>query len=271
MRSGVRLVAMIPAIRATASTSPLGTSPERMRPAAEVVTRPLAVAVRVVTSRPATSTIRAWPAASRWVRSLMRALPVGAYCAGVDEVRATPWPTGCTLLVLTGGASRRLGRDKATTHIGGRRLVDRLLAEVPAEVAVVVVGPTLDGLPRRVILVREDPPGSGPLAGIGAGLAEVSTPYVGVIAADLPFSLPVVVEALSRLRATTSGAANGHEVGAVVPVDPEGYRQLLCAGYRTDALSGALEALGPLAGLPVRALHGRARRDGMAGARSRTG
>jgi molybdopterin-guanine dinucleotide biosynthesis protein A len=158
--------------------------------------------------------------------------------------------------VLTGGSSRRLGRDKATTHIGGRRLVDRLLAEVPAEVAVVVVGPTLDGLPRRVMHVREDPPGAGPLAGIGAGLAEVSTPYVGVIAADLPFSLPVVVEALSRLRATTSDAANDHEVGAVVPVDPEGYRQLLCSGYRTDALSGALEALGPLAGLPVRALHG---------------
>ena len=144
MRSGVRLVAMIPAIRATASTSPLGTSPDRMSAAAEVVTRPLAVAVRVVTSRPATSTIRAWPAASRWVRSLMTALPVGAYCAGVDEIGATRWPSGCTLIVLTGGASRRLGRDKATTHVGGRRLVDRVLADVPVEVPVVMVGPSLD-------------------------------------------------------------------------------------------------------------------------------
>ena len=139
------------------------------------------------------------------------------------------------------------------------------------DVPVVVVGPTLDGLARPVMFVREDPPGSGPLAGIGAGLAEVGTPYVGVIAADMPFALPVVVEALSRLRAATSGASNGHGVGAVVPVDPEGYRQLLCAGYRTDALRGALDSAGA-ARWPARPGPScRTRRDGMAGARSRTG
>ena len=220
----------------------------------------------------------------------MTALPVGAYCAGVDDVRATPWPNGCTLLVLTGGASRRLGQDKATTYVGGRRLVDRLLAEVPVDVPVVIVGPTLDGLARPVTFVREDPPGSGPLAGVGAGLAEVGTPYVGVIAADMPFALPVVADTLMQFRATTSEAPDSGRVmdlvhgmdgihdaagargagargagargragrgwDAVVPVDPEGYRQWLCAGYRVDALRGALDALGPLAGLPVRALHG---------------
>jgi molybdopterin-guanine dinucleotide biosynthesis protein A len=159
--------------------------------------------------------------------------------------------------------------------VGGRRLVDRLLAEIPAEVPVVVVGPTLDGLVRRVNFVQEDPAGSGPLAGLGVGVAAVGTPYVGVLAADMPFALPVVVEALIRLQATScvitgsarvrdlghsmggdDDAANGRGVGAVVPVDPEGYRQLLCAGYRTNALRGALDALEPLAGLPVRAVHG---------------
>jgi hypothetical protein len=39
-------------------------------------------------------------------------------------------------------------------------------------------------------------------------------------------------------------------------VDPEGYRQWLCAGFRVDALRVALDALGPLAGRPARALHG---------------
>ncbi len=147
----------------------------------------------------------------------------------------------------------------------------------------VIVGPTLDGLARPVTFVREDPPGSGPLAGIGAGLAEVGTPYVGVIAADMPFALPVATEALSRLRATTpgepdsgrvmdpvhpmdgihdaaelsgassSGAGRGWD--AVVPVDPQGYRQWLCAAYRTDAVRAALVLMGPLADLPVRAIH----------------
>lgn len=198
----------------------------------------------------------------------MTALPIGAYCAFVEQVRATRWPTGCTLLVLTGGASRRLGRDKATTHVGGRRLVDRLLADVPADVPVVVVGPTLDGLSSHVTFVLEDPAGSGPLAGIGAGVAAVSTPYVGVIAADMPFALPVVVEALTRLAEPGIGVdGSDHQpvdslhrqngrgvVGAVVPVDPAGHRQPLGAAYRTDALRGSLAGLGPLADLPVRAV-----------------
>ncbi len=137
----------------------------------------------------------------------------------------------------------------------------------------VVVGPTLAGLARPVVFVREDPPGSGPLAAIGAGVREVRTQYVGVIAADMPFAIPVVVEALSRLHATTRArpgadgvmdpgrsvdgsddTAGRGEVGAVVPVDPAGYRQLLCAAYRVDALRRALDALGPLAGQPVRAV-----------------
>ena len=171
----------------------------------------------------------------------------------MDELGATRWPTGCTLIVLTGGASRRLGRDKATTHVGGRRLVDRVLADVPAEVPVVMVGPSLDRVGRRVTFVREDPPGSGPLAGVGAGLAAVSTPLVGVIAADMPFALPIVAGALTRMAATDSDTAGGG-VGAIVPIDPQGYRQLLCAAYRTGALRWALGCLGPLADLPVRVL-----------------
>ncbi len=190
----------------------------------------------------------------------------------MEQVRATRWPTGCSLLVLTGGASLRLGQDKATTHVGGRRMIDRLLAGLPADVPVVVVGPPPDGLARRVAVVREDPPGSGPLAGIGAGLAAVSTPSVGVIAADMPFGLPVVAEALAQLTGVAPHIGvhgidhrmdgSVHTVDplpaaqAVVPIDPEGYRQWLCAAYRTDALRVALAALGPLAGLPVRALRG---------------
>jgi molybdopterin-guanine dinucleotide biosynthesis protein A len=171
----------------------------------------------------------------------------------VDEVPTSPWPTGCTLVVLTGGSSRRLGRDKATTHVGGRRLIDRLLAGVPAELPVVIAGPILGDVAGRVVFVREDPRGSGPLAAIGAGLAAVRTPLVGVIAADMPFALPILAEALTRLADAGSVGAGGG-VDAIVPVDPTGRRQLLCAAYRTEALRAVLAALGPLVDLPVRAL-----------------
>ena len=103
----------------------------------------------------------------------------------------------------------------------------------------------------------------------------------------MPFALPVVVEALTRLdrggpRVGTGserpdrGPCHGVRSGADSCRQwsrsiPQGYRQPLCAAYRTDALRAALAALGPLAGLPVRALLPRLRRDGMAGARSRPG
>ena len=133
--------------------------------------------------------------------------------------------------------------------------------------------------------VREDPPGSGPLAGIGAGLAEVSTPLVGVIAADMPFALPVVAEALSRSR-TTAGRRHvaswirsimdgiddaGVGRGRSSPSIPRVTAQLLCAAYRTDALRAALDWPRAAGRPPVRALLPALRRDGMAGARSRTG
>ena len=57
------------AARATASASPLGTSPARRAAtaSADSSTRPEARAARAVTSFPDTSTIRARPAASRWL------------------------------------------------------------------------------------------------------------------------------------------------------------------------------------------------------------
>src|SRR4051812_47086325 len=69
-RSGVRFAAAMPAMRATASASPLG-RPSRRSSAmtSGVVTkRPAARASRAVTSLADTSTMRAAPAASTWVR-----------------------------------------------------------------------------------------------------------------------------------------------------------------------------------------------------------
>lgn len=169
---------------------------------------------------------------------------------GTRESGDSDWPLTASLIVLSGGTSRRLGRDKATVHMGGRSLVARILEQVPQAVPVVVVGPPIEGLPDRVARVREEPPGSGPLAGIGAGMAEIHTPLVGVLAVDMPFAAPLVAGALGRL----AGAAA--EVSAVVPVDPDGRGQPLAAAYRTGALGSALTGLGPIAGLPVRAVLG---------------
>jgi molybdopterin-guanine dinucleotide biosynthesis protein A len=171
-------------------------------------------------------------------------------------------------MVLAGGASRRLGRDKATTHVGGARLVDRLLAGIGESVPVILVGPRPPDLPANVRVTREDPPGTGPLAGLGAGAAQVLTPVVAVCAADMPFALPVLEQMAARVVAACdphhdADDAPSSTAGAypevVAPRDGRGTPQLLCAVYRTDALRRALADLGPLADRPVHALLGHLR------------
>src|SRR4051794_33751947 len=69
IRAGVCLAPMIPARRATARVSPLGSPAPRSRSttSAETRTRPAATASRAVASLPETSTMRAAPDSSTWV------------------------------------------------------------------------------------------------------------------------------------------------------------------------------------------------------------
>src|SRR5258708_16518763 len=71
IRSEVRLAAMMPAMRAVPSTSPFLALPETISAnvALLMTTRPSATAVRSVAGFADTSTIRASPLASMWVRA----------------------------------------------------------------------------------------------------------------------------------------------------------------------------------------------------------
>ena len=141
-------------------------------------------------------------------------------------------------VVLAGGGARRFGADKLEARLGTARLLDRALETVTAVGAspVVVVGPPRDGLGPHVTVVREDPPGTGPVAGLAAGLAVVGeVAIVLVLAGDLVAPAPAVPELLAAL------AAHPGADGAVV-VDVEGRRQPLLAAYRVDALRSALAA-----------------------------
>lgn len=156
-------------------------------------------------------------------------------------------PAHWSAIVLTGGTGRRLGgRDKAAIDIAGMTLLDHLIEGLPADVPVVVAGP--DRPTRRAVTFRgEDPPGSGPVAGIAAALAGVSTPFVAVLAVDIPWSAPVV----GRLVADP---ALTDDTDGLIPTDADGRRQLLCSVWRTSALTAALDRLGDPRGRSVRDL-----------------
>lgn len=156
-------------------------------------------------------------------------------------------PPGWSVLILTGGASRRMGEDKAALTVAGTTLLARLVRCVPADIPAVVVGPDPGVLPRAVTVTREEPHGGGPAAGIVAGLGVVATPVVVVTAVDLPFAGPAL-ERLARLMTTADP-----DIDAIVPM-ADGHCQPLCAAYRTEALARAAAALGAPDGRSVREL-----------------
>lgn len=150
----------------------------------------------------------------------------------------------CDTILLTGGAARRMaGAAKPGLEVGGATLAQRVAAATAGSGRLVVVGPPF-GAPADAV-TREEPPGSGPVAGIAAGARLVTAPYTAVLAADLPF---LRADTVCALRA----AALGHDVAVLT--DDHGRDQLLCAVWRSASLTAALDAVPVHAGAAVKAL-----------------
>jgi molybdopterin-guanine dinucleotide biosynthesis protein A len=147
--------------------------------------------------------------------------------------RPTDPPGSVAGLLLSGGASRRMGADKALIEVDGQRLVDRA-ATVLTAVAdpVLEVGPGWSGLPA----VREDPPGSGPLAALGAGAAALRAAGHDGPVLVLAVDMPRVGVKLLQLLAGRAGPAT-----AVPRAD--GHPQPMCARYGPDVLAAVDERL----------------------------
>lgn len=136
---------------------------------------------------------------------------------------------GMTGLVLCGGSSRRLGRDKALVPLGGRALVDRVVArlrEVCGQVLLAVGDDPQRLAGRGDATVLDEPSGAGPLAGVAAGLAAAPTRAVAVCGVDHPDIAPSLLAELASL-------ASGGD--AAVPV-VHGWPQPLHAVWTTTAL-----------------------------------
>lgn len=136
-----------------------------------------------------------------------------------------------SLVLLTGGQGRRLGREKANVLIGSRTSAQRIVAQIPGAVQIIVVGSLPDGLDRDVDVVREEPPGGGPAAGVAAALPLITTELVAVLATDMPFAVPVLAALIDAYPAGADG---------VLAVDADGRMQYLCGVYRAGALRTAL-------------------------------
>ncbi len=142
--------------------------------------------------------------------------------------------------VLAGGASRRMGTDKAALMVDGETMAERVATAARRAGAVVVV--QIGGTSSTMTVVPDRWPGQGPLGGIITALANCASPWIFVGACDLPgldeFAIRLLTAQMSR------------HVDVVMAVTDR--REPLCALWR---VAGALDPLATQFGMGERAVH----------------
>jgi FdhD protein len=140
-----------------------------------------------------------------------------------------------TCVILAGGASSRMGSNKALLPYEGGRFVEAIHRQMTAlfgKVILVTNTPELfEFLPCRK--VKDIIPGMGALSGIHAGLFHSDDPHIFVVACDMPHLIPGLIRHLAS-------QAEGNDV--VVPEGPAGLEPLH-AVYGKSALKAVEEAL----------------------------
>ncbi|NJC97384.1 MAG: molybdenum cofactor guanylyltransferase [Anaerolineales bacterium] len=145
-----------------------------------------------------------------------------------------------TVCIQAGGQSSRMGEDKALKPFLGRPLIQRVvdrLAPIADELIVTTNRPKEYGfLDTR--LVSDLKPERGALGGLYTAIASASHPSVAVVACDMPFASPSLLEAMSRLLVE-------EEADVVITKSEEGYEPLHALYRRATclpAIESAIEA-----------------------------
>jgi molybdopterin-guanine dinucleotide biosynthesis protein A len=142
-----------------------------------------------------------------------------------------------TVFILAGGKSTRMGADKAFVILDRRTLLARALELARAVISDVRIVGDAAKFAEFAPVVEDVFPGCGPLGGIHAALRASRAELNLMLAVDVPFVTPALLE---FLIARARGSA------AMVTVPRIGGRwQPLCAVYRrefADAAEAALRA-----------------------------
>ena len=149
-----------------------------------------------------------------------------------------------TIVVQAGGDSSRMGEDKALKLFLGRPLIQRVverLTPIADEIIVTTNRPeayafldTSSGSARRLRLIADLKPGRGALGGLYTAIASATHPIVAVVACDMPFASPTLIERMSSLLVEA-------EADVVIAKSDEGYEPLH-AVYRRETCLPAIES-----------------------------
>ena len=112
--------------------------------------------------------------------------------------------TEVTGILLAGGKSRRMGEDKRHLVVGEQTLLERGLAVLRSTFQHVLVVIAQDSPPLGVDarVVRDLVPDCGSLGGLYSGLMQATTPWVFVVACDMPFLNQAAIAQFTSRRTT---------------------------------------------------------------------
>jgi molybdenum cofactor guanylyltransferase len=164
-------------------------------------------------------------------------------------------------LLLAGGESRRMGRDKATMEFRGRPLWElqlQLLRTLGPEEIFVSARTTPGWLPGDVELLLDDPPSRGPLSGLTKALATLRTTHLIALAVDMPFMTAGELGRLLELATESCGvvpisADRVEPLAAIYPAAAANDFQAAVAGhdFSLQPLVRTLEEAGKVRLWPV--------------------
>ena len=141
-----------------------------------------------------------------------------------------------TIVVQAGGQSSRMGEDKALKLFLGRPLIQRVverLTPLADEIIVTTNRPAAFAF-LDLRLSADLKPGRGALGGLYTAIASATHPIVAVVACDMPFASPTLLEAMSKLLLE-------EEADVVIAKSDEGYEPLH-AVYRREICLPAIES-----------------------------
>lgn len=110
--------------------------------------------------------------------------------------------TGVTGILLAGGKSKRMGKDKRFILVGEKTLFERscaVLRELFEEVCVVIAQDS-PSLQAEVPVIRDLIPDCGSLGGLYTGLRWAKTQYIFLAACDMPFLNPDVIRYMVSVK-----------------------------------------------------------------------
>jgi molybdenum cofactor guanylyltransferase len=134
-----------------------------------------------------------------------------------------------TGIVLAGGRSSRMGRDKAALKLDGQTLQNRCVAVLR------------ECFPEVLVIRHDDVPGLGPIGGLATALRRA--PEVFVVACDMPFlNAGLIREMASQLPGYDAVAIAGEPLHAAYSarILPAVERQIATGNYSMNHLLSQL-------------------------------